>query len=540
MASKQPSNSPEDLKVIQDNSNQTILDDRLVATKPSTLQVRPATLGPCEFSVEEIHERFDLFYIYFHGFLPILNLPIPLGALQEYSPFLFWTIITISCRYKRLPEQHIECYEREYTSLAQKGGMTSPITLHTIQALLLICTWPVTAKYQLSDPSYLYCSAAIGGAGFLNLNRPAGKYLYQGSQVSEADLQNMSRTWLGLFCVCSSLEVWYGTPKFFRHSLDVTTLETHIERANMPQGLIAETAIIAVIAKHQSLVTPYTDIHGHDTLTDLHYAETDRLAVRYSAIWSDRLRFVALSVRLQLLTLSIIAWQKEKGGAERSHLAGRLATAIPVAIAVAETYESLLQTNKELSLVASFRILPKSYYRMLIYTAFFLVKFCCASELCSEQGRLQSSQTVARVRDMLSRCSERVGGPLIGDEPGRATECLDILLKHSDKFQGEDQHRIDDRGESSVVWDTLRQAYRLRGRSTHRTDLLEYIDPTNEARRHPRPPQDTDDPPAARPDSNMYLDNAEAFNQRSFVEACPDFSEFDWFWEPDFGGIGFV
>jgi hypothetical protein len=507
----------------------------------SACEIQPATLGSHQFGIDEIRQRFEDFDRYFHPYLPLLHGPLPVAAWQKHSPFLFWTIITVSTRYRPLPLDNFKQYSEEYTALAQRMAMTSPITLHTIQALLLICSWPIPTRSQSLDPSYLYCSAAIAGSDFLNLNRPAGKYMYQGSQISEADLQSMSRTWLALLNVSSALELWYGTPKILRNAHDLATLGTHIDQASSHKGLAAESALIASITRFKGLVPADIDAAAHEALADKHLLEFNEIANRFASIWSKQLQLTALSVHLQLRTLCILAWGKEVHKSKASsHLKPQLGAAVTIAEEIVRVYESLLEIDKCFSLQVKFWMLPKSYYRILVYACFFLVRFCCASEICDEDARVTAQQTVGRARDLLSRCSNHIGGPFEGDEPGRASECLDVLLRHIETLKGQQALRIDDRGESSVVWDTLRHAYWLRGKSSYRTDLLEYIDPTTAPKRKQGSPLALNGVPKIPPPESQQAPH-EILEDRAGLDELLSASQFDWFLEMvDFNATGLV
>lgn len=522
--------------------NGIILDnDRLMTRWPGEPVLHTATLGPSTFSDEDIKQRFAVFCDRFHPCLPILSLPLPIAALQAYSPFLFWTIILVTTRYHKLPDAERDSFESHYTTLAQRASMTSPITLHTIQALLLICTWPVMARYQLAEPSYLYCSAAIGGAGLLNLSRPAGAYSYQGSQISDRDSQSMSRTWLGLLCVSSSLEIWYGSPRFFRHAVDLATMQSHIEQANVPPELAAEAALIAVVAKHESLVTSETDVDALDTLVGQHLAELNQLVHRYTMtlVSSDRIRFTALAMRMRLSASSVMAWKRTLKTFHDSRITGKVVAIIPIAQGIVETFNSLLHASQDIPAPARFQILPKSHYRIFIYATFFLLSFCCSNPCCGEQTRMESKQIISRAISILMDCSESSSGPVKGDEQGRGAECLKLLFNSADHW--DENMQIDDRGESSIVWNTLRRAYRLRGRSTNRTDLLDYIDPTNAARRNSKHPGESDRLATSMNTGVSDSTSFDDFDEQSFLEAFQEVSEFDWVWQQgDFNAVGFV
>lgn len=443
--------------------------------------VEAASLGPHAFSEEDIRNRARIYTEHFHPYFPLLDLPLQIGLLQKYSPLLFWAIMIITCRYQPLDISQQKSFEAEFTALLQRLSMTTPLTLHTIQALVLMCVWPLPAVYQLSDPSCLYCSVAGGAADFLNLNRPVNKHQYQGSQLTDSDLSHMSKTLLAIFCVSTWLEMYLGTPRLFKFARDIANIEAHVSRAAVPPALAAEAAIMAVAAKHHSLTVSEMSNEALGAVAEMHLASVDSIKQQFSTIWSQHLEFVALSVKLQLQVSVFVSQIRNNEDRSWSPMDNILATSTSFARSIIEIIEFLIPAaptaGQNYTSAVAFKILPKSYFRATTYATFFLFKFYYWNKKCREQDRTESRQLINRAREVFRRSSAQIGGPSKGDEPGRAYTLLGALLRAD--FAGTDdlKLKIDDRGGSSIVWDVLRRAYQIRGRATNRTDLLECIDP---------------------------------------------------------------
>ncbi|KAK5174535.1 uncharacterized protein LTR77_001615 [Saxophila tyrrhenica] len=511
----QHSHSPDALPLVENPicNGESALDNRLVRLDTSAAGIQPARLGLSTFNESAIRERFRMFYDHFHPCLPILSPNVPIGTLQRHSPFLFWTIIAVTCRLERLPEQEIASFESSYTSLAQKASMTSPMTLYTIQALLLICTWPLTARFQLGDPSYLYCSAAIAGAGFLNLDRLGGRPSRNGRQMNKADTQSMSRTWLGLFCVAPSLELWYGTPRSFPALRDLNTISIHIERSEIPIELGAEATMISIGARHKDLLSSNANIAELDNFLQLQEAEVDKMATQCVAFSSPRLQFIALATKFQLLTASLT--KAGHGGCSADVLVTphRLDDVITVSSHMLDTYSTILHDHPGLDSVRRFRTLPKSYHR-----------------IHAEQSRQHSRQIITRMRDLYQSCSENVGGPLVGDEPGRAVQCLTVLLDGCESDLDYGKNERDDFQASSLFWNMLQRAYRLRRRSKADMDKASQPRPPVNAVAGNADPCNAPSPPIVMNEVNNSGLLGEAFNDNAFSNTIQDLPDFDWIW----------
>lgn len=138
------------------------------------------------------------------------RLPV-VGALcaqeaYENQPFLFWTIVTIVlCR---LPEQHnialFQLLRSPYERLTQETLIDAPLPLFKVQALLLLCNWPLPTEKQWKDPSWLYCGVAIQAARYLSLDRQQTIPSLRVIGVTSGSIRSRINTWLVCFKVSTS------------------------------------------------------------------------------------------------------------------------------------------------------------------------------------------------------------------------------------------------------------------------------------------------------------------------------------------------
>ena len=359
------------------------------------------------------------------------------------------------------------------------------------------------------------------------------KRFYQGSQLTDADLQSISRTLLGIFCVSTSLEIWIGTPAFLRNAADLTNIEAHISRSSTSAGLSTEAALLVVIAKHNSLPTSNLDIQAHEALAELHLAAIDSVLQRSKAVPSEHLEFSALSVKLQLVASLIIdRGRNSTGSSKLLNFPHYLAVANSLAGQLIDIFDKQVQadpTESQFPPATKYLILPKSYFRVVTYAAFLLLRLCSSVTSGQEQDRERSRRMVARARDALMRCSSRVGGPAVGDEPSRASLVIDLLLQHENTEAEGELLEIDDPGGRSIVWDSLKEAYRLRGRRS-KTDLLGCLDPTRGARTTHRIERNTDNsPPLANQEQSQKYDAPVELEDYLFDEMFLQLPDLDWF-----------
>lgn len=88
---------------------------------------------------------------------------------------LFWTIVTVACRrYARDEDVFnflVETLPREVSAVSNP-----PFSLATVNALLLLCAWPLPTIRFLNDPSSSYASLALNACLLLGLHTGRGSH----------------------------------------------------------------------------------------------------------------------------------------------------------------------------------------------------------------------------------------------------------------------------------------------------------------------------------------------------------------------------
>ena len=109
---------------------------------------------------------------FFRPQLPITG-PISMRLAYDSQPFLFWTIvIAVASHLPGSPNRELyDCIQEPYKELLKNEIVDTPLPLHKIQALLILCVWPLPVDTQPRDPSWLYCGMAIYAARFMGLDR---------------------------------------------------------------------------------------------------------------------------------------------------------------------------------------------------------------------------------------------------------------------------------------------------------------------------------------------------------------------------------
>jgi hypothetical protein len=127
-------------------------------------------------------------------------------AAYENQPFLFWTIVTIVlCRLSE-PE-NIALFgllRAPYERLVQETVTDAPLPLYKVQALLLLCNWPLPTDKQWKEPSWLYCGVAIQAARYLSLDRQQTIPSLRVIGVTSGSIRSRINTWLSCFSVSTS------------------------------------------------------------------------------------------------------------------------------------------------------------------------------------------------------------------------------------------------------------------------------------------------------------------------------------------------
>ncbi|KIW19928.1 hypothetical protein PV08_00503 [Exophiala spinifera] len=144
---------------------------------------------------------FNLFFKHYASFLPgVFASNSPFLGYYERSPFLFWTIICTGARHFQNPAffQKVGTKTRDLTagSILQ---VQDPIP--TIQAILILCLWPLPLDTMWKDPSHALAGAAMQLAVQNGLHKAQNEQDFRRVLISSSDGGQLFRVRLWLHCV---------------------------------------------------------------------------------------------------------------------------------------------------------------------------------------------------------------------------------------------------------------------------------------------------------------------------------------------------
>lgn len=142
------------------------------------------------------------YYSHYHKQFPL----IPEYALFldrcDSCPLLFWAVMTIAAKESNQYNHLYPTLSSAVEGLASTVCPPSNTSLYQIQALLLLCYWPLPFGASSNDYSWSYCGLAINYAFLQSLHRPSNisDFAYD-TTFDQATVNERRKTWLACFIV---------------------------------------------------------------------------------------------------------------------------------------------------------------------------------------------------------------------------------------------------------------------------------------------------------------------------------------------------
>ncbi|KAI0439290.1 hypothetical protein F4803DRAFT_531810 [Xylaria telfairii] len=206
-ASSSVSTGPLEPQVTLNTPVTTLLSD--VNSEPSL----PRTLGSYPFSGDDIDYYFQKYFEFYHLYMPVVRHRDP-NKCFETCPLLFWTIIYVgSRRYAKstslVPFLSEEIRRQVFATLGD-----IPLSLHTINAVILICSWVFPGVRLVNEPSAILSSAITNAALLSGIHTGKGghpEYSHGAFQNNYTD-EEATYTWAGLNIVSQRVSSYMGLP----------------------------------------------------------------------------------------------------------------------------------------------------------------------------------------------------------------------------------------------------------------------------------------------------------------------------------------
>jgi hypothetical protein len=187
------SSTDDNFNAIQNISSLEVLDiEGTISRYHSLLEAQ--RLEDIDINSREIVEHVIIFYQHYHEHFPILgSFQYQLENLQS-SPLLLWAIVAISSRMMASRSHLWLQLVGPMTRLAGLSIMGSEKpSLFLVQALLLLCEWPLSFTSTIEDPSWTYCGAALSIAERIGLHQPANFFETIYGSKSDEDVVTLRR-----------------------------------------------------------------------------------------------------------------------------------------------------------------------------------------------------------------------------------------------------------------------------------------------------------------------------------------------------------
>ncbi|KAF7587626.1 hypothetical protein BBP40_006990 [Aspergillus hancockii] len=193
---------------------------------------------------ERVTELFDLFFTFYHPFLPFLERGQSPDDYYTASPLLFWTIISVGARRWQTDTHLLNSLAGPVSRLVWSTLADIPQSYHVVKALCLLCTWPFPASSTSTDPTFMLCGMMMQVAMQLGLHRPSYTQDFSKFRVEliEEELRDKVRTWAICNIVAQRVATGYGQPPstLYDWTLSSESLDPNFK---LPEGIRARLEI---------------------------------------------------------------------------------------------------------------------------------------------------------------------------------------------------------------------------------------------------------------------------------------------------------
>ncbi|KAI1803933.1 hypothetical protein F4811DRAFT_562103 [Daldinia bambusicola] len=421
-------------------------------------------LGGVVISNHTVIEAFKSFTTYFHPHLPILG-PVSLKTIHQSHLFLFWTIIVVVAL--RLPiasdETLFDRLHEPYLRMLREEVLRAPMPLSKIQALLIICMWPLPVAHQRDDPSWLYCGIAVNAALYMSLHRSSPRSGFTPSSHSVGPVGGNARertnTWLGCFYVSTSLSMHLGLPPMINTPSDLAAIRSTLSENTLPRDFAVQLRVLLTLAGFTNvLVHNSNDGVIDSSVIQLLDGELDTLKITYPDGWTNMTDLAVMVVKMHVYTL-VITRSRSGTGAKGILLKLGLAAALRIIhLANSRFHERLPDKNQTLTAVQRERTLPKDYFRGLAFATIFLLRYFSLNNNANAEEQQLAANHVIMAHTIFKTLVTRQR-----DEYDRAANLFETLCKQAPASADASRPSLSDRMGVSIVLDAIDTAREIRG-----------------------------------------------------------------------------
>ncbi|KAF4626825.1 hypothetical protein G7Y89_g11331 [Cudoniella acicularis] len=394
----------------------------------SDLPNPPAYLGLLPLENSQLTILFDYFHAHYYRHCPILDTDIPVRELYYSFPILFWTIIIISSRWHPSLHNLYGCLIEPYRDLLAKTTIRPQKSVEFVQAIVLLCVWPLTVPRQSEDPSWNFCGLATNAGMRMALHRlRANEHL----GLSEKASWIRRKTWLALVQANCSLG-WNAGVAISSEVL--TSFGTPLPApTKVESGFIVKVLVLRKFSQFSSMIASLPDKTNSWTLVQNLCKDLDSIRDGCENFWNIESDITVLGAQFGLYTLQLEHEAKShnsgQGGWNQENLSARrnfMHLAYMAAAKLIYLFSEMLKDGDSPQGSGSGEVpqrhLPKHYFFLLLLGMAFMlkVKVLHAETIKPDQDQLETH--IRRVYEILSSWSREAM-----DEQGRAIRLMNVI-----------------------------------------------------------------------------------------------------------------
>ncbi|KAJ2896133.1 uncharacterized protein MKZ38_005857 [Zalerion maritima] len=196
------------------------------------------------FNGPEIEAYFQTYIDFFHPHFPIL----PSTILQdpnrcyETSEILFWTIVLIACRHDDKDRGRLNFLADTVPPELWSSLSTPPLSLASVNTLILLCAWPLPTIRFMTDPSPVFTGMAMNSCLLLGLHtgRAGHRDFFLMPNTASFTDEEAALTWAGYNIVSQQVSTYMGLPSttLFTHQVDALLSPHEVSSFEFPKQFI--------------------------------------------------------------------------------------------------------------------------------------------------------------------------------------------------------------------------------------------------------------------------------------------------------------
>lgn len=433
-------------------------------------------------SHHDVHELF-LYFTEFH--LSHCSFLIRVGSLAElaeHSELLLWTIILIAARHHVKHHQRNQELEIAHSRLRASKYGEATLQLPDLQAILLLCMWPLPVKHESGDISSICIGEAISYARQLGLDTLKDGILFgtrRAANLRALDQRHMyptrllRLTWLKCFELDVQLSLWHGILPALAASRYFRSVADFCRTSDIPRTVAQNMDIYVRTARYLLLLddTPSSEAAWNlakSFLQGLAFAKENK-----HDTWSLENELVSETCEMYIcMTGYVHVFQQEQGqdGSDPppAYAKDLLLTAKERAVDVIRRLTAL--TDECMSKDQSSHLgttplpgYPKHTGRVMFFAASVLLKYLDSEGDHSTAAYEKARNAFQEALHFFERCPKAI-------RHRRAGHTLEVAGRAIAQRQARLQSHVTTRMGASIVHDVSRLSGLLRDRDTERQD----------------------------------------------------------------------